>query len=215
MIRINLLPAEYRRGNRISPKVLATAFGSALAVAASIGWFGIVYFGELGQLERQDVAVTDELAQKKQKVGYFDKLEVNKKDYSARVQTIQDIGKSRRVWSKFMDELVDVVNNSGDTDRHLSWFDSLNVKTDKRSRAATITLPGAVQGDEMAKVANLHQDIELAPFFKDIESKTPPGGKRTFDKGRVPSESFAFQLQMTLKPMVEIPTKGRAKGKGR
>ena len=54
MIRINLLPAEYRRGNRISPKVLGAAFGAALAVAASIGWFGIVYFGELGQLERED-----------------------------------------------------------------------------------------------------------------------------------------------------------------
>ncbi|MEQ1630806.1 MAG: hypothetical protein ABL997_00440 [Planctomycetota bacterium] len=208
MIRINLLPADYRRGNRIPPKVLATAFGSALAVAASIGWFGIVYFGELGELERTDVAISEELSQKKVKAAYYDKLEVNRVDYSARVQTIQDIGKSRRAWSKFVDEMVDVVNSSGDSERHLAWFDSLTVKTDKKNRAATITLPGAVVGSEMAKVANLHEDIQRAPFFGDVASKTAPGGKYAFDKDRVPGDSFEFQLQMQLKPMVaEAPKK--------
>ncbi len=209
MIRINLLPAEYRRGNRISPKLLATAFGSALAVAASIGWFGIVYFGELGELEREDVAITAELQQKRKKGEYYDKLEVNRVDYQTRVQTIQDIGRSRRVWSKFVDELVDVVNNNGDTERHLTWFDSMSVRTDQRSRAATITLPGSVQGNEMAKVANLHQDVEGAPFFNDVASKTAPGGKVDIDRTRVPAESFKFQLQLNMKPMIETPTKGR------
>lgn len=212
MIRINLLPVEYRRGNRISPKLLATAFGSALAVAASIGWFGIVYFGELGELERQDVAVTTELAQKKKKGEYYDKLEANRLDYSSRVQTIQDIGRSRRIWSKFVDELVDVVNNNGDAERHLAWFDSMTVRTDPRTRGTLITLPGLVQGADMAKIANLHRDIEAAPFFPDVASKTPPAGKVEFDKTRVPAESFRFQLQINLKPMVEpAPTtrKGR------
>jgi Tfp pilus assembly protein PilN len=209
MIRINLLPVEFRRGNRISPKVLATAFGSALAVAASIGWFGLVYFGELGELERQDVAITQELAQKKKKGEYYDKLEVNRQDYSTRVQTIQDIGKSRRVWSKFLDEMIDVVNNSGDTERHLSWFDSITVKTDQKLRGATITLPGAVQGADMGNVANLHQDVEQAPFMKDVASKSPPSGKQEVNKTRVPPESFKFSLQMQLKPMVAEAPKGK------
>ncbi len=211
MIRINLLPVEYRRGNRISPKLLATAFGSALAVAGSIGWFGIVYFGELGELERQDVTVTAELAQKKKKGEYYDKLEANRQDYTARVQTIQDIGRSRRVWSKFIDELVDVVNNNGDTERHLSWFESMAVRTDQRTRGATINLPGSVEGGEMAKVANFHQDIESSPLFADVLSKTAPGGKIEIDRTRVPAESFRFQLQLNLKPMVETAPKGAKK----
>src|SRR5262245_8748365 len=201
MSRINLLPVEYRRGNRISPKLLATAFGSALAVAASIGWFGIVYFGELGELEREDVAVTAELAQKTKKSEYYDKLENNRQDYAARVQTIQDIGRSRRVWAKFRDELADVGNNSGDTERHLSWFDGITVRTDAKAKGATITLPGAVQGGEMAKVANLHQDIEEAPFFKGKgATKSAPSGRIEYDKTRVPQESYRFQLQLQLKP---------------
>ena len=144
MIRINLLPAEYRRGNRISPKVLGVAFGSALAVAASIGWFGIVYFGELGQLEREDAAVTGELAQKRVKGTYYDKLEANRQDYTTRVQTIQDIGKSRRLWSKFLDELIDVTNNNGDTERHLAWFSGMTVKGDIK-KGPTVSMPASVQ----------------------------------------------------------------------
>ena len=212
MIRINLLPADHRRGNRISPKVLATSFGSALAVAASIGWFGIVYFGELGELERQDVAVTAELAQKKKKGEYYDKLEANRLDYSSRVQTIQDIGRSRRVWSKFVDGLVDVVNNNGDAERHLAWFDQMTVRTDQRTRGTQITLPGLVQGADIAKIANLHRDIEAAPFAIDVASKSPPAGKVETDKTRVPPESFRFQLQLNLKPMVE-PASNTRRGK--
>ena len=34
-------------------------------------------------------------------------LEANRKDYAERVQTIQQIGQSRRLWSKFCDELLD------------------------------------------------------------------------------------------------------------
>lgn len=211
MIRINLLPAEFRRGNRISPKVLATAFGAALAVAASIGWFGIVYFGELGELEREEVAVTAELNQKQKKAEYYDRLEANRQDYSTRVQTIQDIGKSRRVWSKFMDELIDVINNSGTSERHLSWFKSLTVKTDKKTKSATIAVPGAVQGDEYAKIGNLHQDIEAAPFFAGA-TKSAPNGKKDVSDDRVPPESFEFDLTLTLPPLVEpAPARGAAR----
>ena len=113
MIRINLLPAAQRRGTRISPKVLGTSFGSALAVAASVGWFGLVYFGQLAECEAEHARVTAKLQEKQPQAAYFDKLDSNRQDYSARVQTIQDIGKSRRVWSRFMDELIDVVNKIG------------------------------------------------------------------------------------------------------
>lgn len=207
MIRINLLPADHRRGNRISPKVLATSFGSALAVAASIGWFGIVYFGQLGELESQHATLAAELQQKSKKVGYFDKLEANRQDYGTRVQTIQEIGRSRRVWSKFMDELIDTVNNGGDTERHLAWFDSVQVKTDPKVRAASVTLPGWVQGNDMARVANLHRDIEQAPFFPDLQSKTGPNGKQVPSKDRIPPEAFQMSIDLKFKPPVE-QTKG-------
>jgi len=132
------------------------------------------------------------------------------------VQTIQSIGKSRRVWSKFLDELIDVVNSGGDVERHLAWFDNLSVKTDSRTKAATITLPGSVEGGEMAKVANLHQDLEHAPFYGEMAGKTPPSGKININPERVPAESFGFQLQLQMKPLVEpAPKRGRGRRRGR
>ena len=143
MIRINLLPVELRRGNRLAAKVLVAAFASALAVSASVGWFGIVWFGNLAEAERTLASIESKLSAKQQRATYFDQLEKNKEAYAQRVQTIQTIGKSRRLWSKFLDELIDVVNNNGDTERHLAWFDNMVVKTDKKGNAS-VSLPGQV-----------------------------------------------------------------------
>ncbi len=203
MIRINLLPTEQRRGTRISPKVLGTSFGSTLAVAASIGWFGLVYFGQLADLEQQQIRVTATLQGKQKEAVYYDKLLSNETDYKARVQTIQDIGKSRRVWSRFMDEMIDVVNNGGDTERHLAWFDSLQLKSDPKTKAAVVTMPGMVQGNDLAKVANLHRDIEQAPFARDLASKSSPGGKQEPSKDRIPPEAFKSTIELRFKPTVQ------------
>ena len=135
MIRINLLPVDLRRGSSIPTKVLAAAFAAALAVSGAIGWFGIVYFGDLGNAEQALLDVEAKLDERNKRVAYHDKLESNRKDYATRVQTIQDIGKSRRLWSKFLDELIDVTNNNGDTERHLAWFAGMTVKaTSRRGR---------------------------------------------------------------------------------
>lgn len=209
MIRINLLPADYRRGNRISTKLLGVAFGSALAVAASVGWFGIVYFGQLGEIEHQREVTAKKLEEKKKLETYFDKLEVNRKDYAAHVQTIQDIGKSRRTWARLLDQVIDVINNNGESERHLAWVDSLSVKTEQKTKAATLSMPCAVQGAEFSKVANLNDDFGNAPFREEMASLSPPASKRDLDKTRVPPESYRFTLELKFKPLVQEAPKRR------
>lgn len=208
MIRINLLPADLRRGNRLSPKVLAAAFAGAIATSGAIGWFGIVYFGDLGGAESALREIEAKLTEREKRVVYHDDLQANRKDYAARVQTIQDIGKSRRVWSKFCDELIDVVNNNGDTERHLAWFNSLTVKNDA-VKGATVNLPGNVQDADKSRVANFHEDIEAAPFAKDLAAKTDPTFKLEVDRVRIPAQSLAFPLVLTFQPAIKDP---KAKG---
>ena len=208
MIRINLLPSDLRRGNRIPPKVLAVAFAAAVATSGAIGWFGIVYFGDLGSAENALVEIESKLAEREKRVVYHDELQANKKDYGSRVQTIQDIAKSRRVWSKFCDELIDVVNNNGDTERHLAWFDSISMKNDP-VKGATVVVPGNVQDSDKSRVAAFHEDIEAAPFAKDLANKTDPTFKLETDKVRIPAQSLAFPLTLTFQPAVKDP---KAKG---
>lgn len=200
MIRINLLPMEFRRGRRVSTRLLAVSFGAVLAVCASVGWFGLTYFGQLGEVEQAHAAIKQRLEQQSKQASYYDKLESNQKDYQNRVNTIQTIGRSRRLWSKFMDQFVEVINNDSDPDRHIAWFTQMSVKSDPK-KGTMVTIPGAVQGNEMAKVANLHDSIHNAPFYGDIQSMSDPSGKREESKERTPPESLTFQLQLQFKPM--------------
>lgn len=203
MIRINLLPIEQRRGSRLSPKVLAVAFGAALAVSGAIGWFGLVYFGDLGTAESQLQAIEAKLSDRKKSVVYHDQLQANKGESALRVQTIQDIAKSRRVWSKFLDEVLDVVNNNGDTDRHVAWFDSIQMHND--GKGATVTMPTSVQDVDRSRLANFHDDIDAAPFANELVSKSEPSYRVETDKVRVPPTSMAFQLQLQLSPPLPAP----------
>jgi len=210
VIRINLLPADLRRGTRIPPKVLAAAFASAVAVSGAIGWFGIVYFGDLGAAENTFAEVEAKLIDHQKKVAYHDQLQANRKDYAARVQTIQDIAKSRRLWSKFLDETIDVVNNDGDTDRHLAWFDSITVKGDPK-KGTTVTMPGNVQDQDKSRVANFHEDLEAAPFAKELLAKSDPTFKLQEDKVRIPAQSLSFPLVLQFQPTIEEQKKPAAK----
>ncbi|MFY9344171.1 MAG: hypothetical protein WAT39_16895 [Planctomycetota bacterium] len=200
MIRINLLPVELRAGNRLPAKVLAVAFGSALCVSAAFGWLGVVWFGDLSAAETRLEQAETTLAERQKKVVYVDQLEANKKDYALRVQTIQDIGRSRRVWSRFLDELIDVVNNNGDTERHLAWFDDIHVKSDPR-KGATVSMKTSLQGNEQFRVANFHDDLEAAPFGKEV-SRSEPSWELGEDNTRIPSFSLRFPLMLQFEPTV-------------
>lgn len=197
MIRINLLPLELRRGNRLPARVIAAALAGAVAASASIGWFGIVYFGDLGTAEQTLVDTEAKLAEKEKLVAYHEQLEANRKDYGERVQTIQSIAQSRRPWSKFLDELVDVVNNNGVDDRHLAWFDGIQVKNEPK-KGATVTMPAQVQDGESFRVANFHEDIERA-FAAELDSKSDPSWTKTEDKTRTPAVSLKFPLVLQFK----------------
>ena len=202
MIRINLLPADLRRGNRLPPRVLAAAFGAALLISAAVGWFGLVYFGDLAKMEQALQSVQAELDSRAGKVSYHDQLLKNQKDYALRVQTIQDIGKSRRVWSQFLDDLIDVVNNNGQVERHLAWFDSINVKSDPRSGSAKVIVPGNVQGADKSLLANFHEDLEAAAFAEDLAKKSDPTFKLEDDPSRVPSSYLRFPMELEFTPKV-------------
>jgi Tfp pilus assembly protein PilN len=198
MIRINLLPIEMRRGNRLPPKVLAAAFGAALAVSGAVGWLGVCWFGDLPAAENRLQQAVGNLASRAKKVAYADALESNKKDYAGRVQAIQDIGRSRRVWSRFLDDLIDVVNNDGDTESHLAWFDSIVVRGDTK-KGATVTLQCSLQGAEQDRLANFHDDLEAAPFGKEV-TRSDPTWRREEDPSRIPPSSMRFQMTLQFAP---------------
>src|SRR5262245_45614475 len=116
MIRINLLPEDLRKSERTSFKLFAATMAAVIVVCSGVGWFGLVWFGELARLEEEKVAVEETLRQKKERAAYSDALEAEKKDYEVRSETIQGICRSRMSWTEVLDQLIDVVNNDGNTE---------------------------------------------------------------------------------------------------
>jgi len=200
MIRINLLPEDLRRSERTSIKLFAATLAAVVLVCSGVGWFGLVWFGELAQLEEERAGVEDSLRQKRERVTYHDSLEVEKKDYESRSETIQNICKSRLCWTEVLDQIIDVVNNDGNTERHMAWFRSMSARDAGDPKAGPVVqLPGYVQGAKVNKVGDFHDDFEHAPFFVDVAEKAAPGGSVELDHKRSPPEALAFDLRFNFK----------------
>ena len=212
MIRINLLPEQYRRSERTSTKVFAIMLGAVVLVCSGFGWFGLIYFGELEELQMKHSSVTDTLNAESKRAEYYDALVAEEKEFSKRSKTIQTIASSRMLWTKVLDELIDVVNNN--TDRHVGWFTSLNIQNGRGRGGPSIVVPGFVQGKKITMVANFHEDLEKTRFFKDVSEAPMPSAIKKTDKGRYPPDAFGFTLKWTFK-LPEFWLKNQPKKRGK
>jgi len=198
MIRINLLPAEYRRADRTSPKVFAAMIVTVVLTCSVFGWFGLIYFGELRELERRHETVANTLATESKRAAYYDQLVKEEREFSKRSDTIQTIAGSRLLWTKILEEVIDVVNNN--TDRHVAWFTDLDIKEGSSAKAGPqVHMPGMVQGARMTALANFHEDLERSEFWKDVQEVSAPNAAQQINKARYPPEAYAFNLKWSFK----------------
>ena len=126
-----------------------------------------------------------------------------KSDYEERASTIAEIAQSRVLWTEVLDQMIDTVNNDGDIDRHMAWFRSMNVKDASGKEGPKVVMPGFVQGDDIRRLADFHEDLEQSPFFKWVAKKSLPSGDVNISKKKKPAESLFFQLQWDFKPTQE------------
>ena len=199
MIRINLLPEQFRRSERTSAKIFAATLMGVILVCSTAGWLGYVWFGELGELEARRQSTQDHLAGLQDRCRYFDSLTSERGEYEKRSRTIQDIGISRILWTEILDQVYDVVNNDGNTERHMAWFKGIQVTKGDNARGPTVTMPGYVQGKEMKKVADFHEDFEASKFYVDVAETSLPQGVLEKEAKRNPPEAFFFTMKYGFK----------------
>ncbi len=208
MIRINLLPDEYRKRTRMPVKRLA-AIAAVVAVNASLlAVLGHLHFAVANEIEGIHDGHQLEMDGLKPQVAYHDALATEIKLFSSREKTLSDITKNRVLWTRKMDQLIDVVNAGNDVD-HFVWFDDVSAQT-QRPRGGRATknygsfeANGHSGSDKWDRMANFLDDVvdkDLTLFNDDFDTlNRPQGRKNDSDEDLIPAVNWVFPLKLTLR----------------
>lgn len=207
MIRINLLPEEFRKKAR-TPVKLVLALVAVVTVNAGMGtWWAWQRIGVQSEIESEAASLQTEMDGLTPQVTYHQSLESEAKQYKSREETLASITTSRISWTKKLDELIDVVNRGQNGQRHLVWLDDLQVtqSTDPKAKVpGTVRASGHSGSDKFAQVANFLEDLEGSTFIADFQPPAPPEGSQTnVDETLMPPVAWSFPLSLTLKSTEE------------
>jgi Tfp pilus assembly protein PilN len=216
MIRINLLPEEYRKKARTPIKLVGALVGAVTVNTGLLAWWSFQWLGVQAEIESKAAALQTELDGLTPQVTYHKSLETEARHYEARESTLAGITSSRISWTRKLDELIDVVNRGQNGQRHLVWLDDLQVSqsSDPKSKVpGTVRANGHSGSDKFAQVANFLEDLEKSSFVTDFEPPAPPEGSQTnVDETLMPPVAWSFPLSLTLKSAEErVGTKKPAK----
>jgi hypothetical protein len=203
MIRINLLPEEFRKKARTPVKLVLALAAAATVNAGLVTWWAFQAFGVQAEIESEAASLQTEMDGLTPQVTYYTSLDSEAKAYKTRENTLSSITSSRISWTKKLDELIDIVNRGGNGQRHMVWFDDLQVAqaTDARAKSAgTFKANGHSGSEKFAQVANFLEDVETSTFITDFLPPSPPEGSQSQqDDSLVPSVAWSFPLALTLK----------------
>ena len=203
MIRINLLPEEFRRRNRTPLKLMLAVSAGVAVNGVLLSWYAWLAFGVSAEIESERSVLQTELDGLNPQVEYHKSLEGEQKRYAAREKTLGSITASRINWTRKIDELITIVNSGGEGERHFVWLDDLTVQQQANSRsnnAGSLKASGHSGSDNFAKVANFLDDIENSTFIEDFLQPAPPEGSQSLvDKELIPPVVWAFPLSLDLK----------------
>lgn len=200
MIQINLLPEEYRKRERTSIKVFATILGAVVVACCSVGYLGHVYFQEYGTVVSQRESEEEKLKDVMRFAAVDDKLVAEIKEYEKRSRTIQQIANSRVLWTRMLDRFIDIVNNEGNTDRHMCWFQSVKVTDSAGANGPALKFAAFSESSSWKKQADFLDDIaQDEVFFEDFGKIVDPGGMVVESDAHNPPEAIQFTLDLQMK----------------
>lgn len=201
MIKVNLLPAEYRRVERTPVFRFVTILCGVVLSASAIGAFLYVHFGTLENVidDRETLAMTEDILRKDAQRSKA--LDAEAREYQKRRATIDEIARRRLLWSKKLDELCDLIHNKGDSKRHLVWLSKIGTIAPSKTSAGGLSIKGLSGGEELHRLSDFHLDIRQSEYFQDFQSIDDPEGEAiSLSDERVPKTAWQFDFNMHLKP---------------
>lgn len=208
MITINLLPDEYRRRAK-SPIGMIAAIAAAVLINASlIAYYGYLEFGTSRNIETNRSVLQLDLDGLKPQVVYHEQLEKEKQTRSARETTLAEITRNRILWTRALDEIVDIVHAGRDGIEHFIWFEDVDVKVEAAGGArggqsfGQLKASGRSGSEDFAQLTNFLEaveDPELSSLMAIFDKPTAPEAKvNPRDEELIPAVNWSFPMEMKL-----------------
>ena len=211
MIKVNLLPAEYRKVERTPILRFVTIVCGVVLSASAICAFLYVHFGQLVTVVSDRVKLEETYHTKKVEADKSKALAQEAQEYKKRRETIESIGQSRLLWSRKVDEICDIIHNKGDTERHLVWLSDMRtlapeiVRRNSKNKGPVspggVYIKGFSGGSEIHRLSDFHLDTKNSDFFADFSSIDNPEGELVeFSDELIPRSAWTFDYNLRLKP---------------
>ncbi|MBU0755018.1 MAG: hypothetical protein KJ645_07740 [Planctomycetes bacterium] len=199
MLKINLLPQDYREAERkpLGSYLLMTL--CTILAVSSLGCAAYMYFGFLKEAEMaRDIAKEkyDSLAPM---AKYADDLTTEKQEYMKRSKVIKEIEHARILWTKKLDQLLDVINNQGDIEEHWVWLKDLKIQMGSDSRMNGMGLKGYAAGDQYEQLSVFNEELKKHELFQeDFVAISNPTGTIVHNKKTNPGDAIEFSWELDI-----------------
>ena len=208
MITINLLPPEYRKPEATPVGRFIAIVVGAVLVTSGLGVYGYVHYSKLKEARDFREATEGDYKAKKVQQEMSRSLAEEVKAYETRRDAIQDVASLRILWSRKLDEFLEILHNGGDKNDYFIWLNGMkasparDTSRGKPASGGEVSFNGFCAGQELTKVTNLRNKIRKDEFFKDFKLVSQPNWQvEFFNDGREPAAAGKFNFQLTLKPL--------------
>ncbi|HKX46431.1 MAG TPA: hypothetical protein VJP77_06995 [Planctomycetota bacterium] len=208
MIKVNLLPDDYRKAQRTPLRLMAAIVGGVAVNGTLFAWWAWTSLGTAAEVESRLGVLKTDLETLKPRVAYHQSLDRESTQFHAREETLARITQERVSWTEKVDKLVDVVNRGGDGDKYLIWLEDLVVSQQGNARAGnagSVRAKGRSGSDNFGLVASFIEDMQTSEFSPGFTAWAPPEGRREVDEDLMPSVTFTFQLGADLVAVEPAP----------
>ena len=207
MIKVNLLPQEYRKAESTPLKQLFSVIAAAVVVTvAALSW-AWVHFGTHAATQQALEQVTADVAQQQPRLKQVADLRSWVKEYKDQYERIDQVAKGRLVFSRKLDELWEVVVNAVPAGRYEVWLLGLTCTLQPTKQSGgSVQFAASSAGPKFTRVADFHEDLLKSEFCADFADVTYPYGQRVPlpGKDREPKEGWTFSLTFNMKPLAAI-----------
>lgn len=201
MIRVNLLPPEYRKVDGPPVARVVALVAGAFLVTSAAGFWGYVHFGLLADAVKQREEKEEDLLQLRQQAERSAALLAEFTEYQRRRATIESVGASRILWSRKLDELSDIIFNKGDQKEYLVWLSSVRSQSGRQPDSPVGLAISGLCGGSLSNLSDFNKKLkETREYFDDFLKIDPPVGNQVvLDGARHPKVAWSFSFTMDHK----------------